>query len=78
MSLLQNYLAWTRDFFRRFLYAHRDSFLGNFAKAGAADFGSAKQGISEGDMADAVETKGGDAREGKNPKNELSCVYPLC
>ncbi|MBS0651660.1 MAG: hypothetical protein JSR93_10910 [Verrucomicrobia bacterium] len=55
-------------------YTHRDSFLGNFAKAGAPDFGAAKQAISEGDMADAAETKGGDAREGKNPKKELRCV----
>ncbi|MGE0669443.1 MAG: UDP-N-acetylmuramoyl-L-alanine--D-glutamate ligase [Parachlamydiales bacterium] len=57
------------------IYTHRDSFLGNFAKAGAPDFDSAKQAISEGDMADAAETKGGDVREGKNPKNELRCVY---
>lgn len=28
-------------------------------------------------MADAAETKGGDPRQGKNPKNELRCVYFL-
>ena len=47
---------------------HRDPFLGNFAKASASDFGSAKQAISEGEMVDAAEMKGGDAGEGKSLK----------
>lgn len=56
-------------------YSHRDSFLGNFAKASAPDFVSAQQPYPLGDMADAAKTKGGGCVDSRIfPKNEIRCV----